>query len=504
MAGLASAFERLAGPPSREAMLQEALAFAGEAVARQIKDEHLEIRRPETDEELRALVSELWGVRIPDTQVCPNHSTPWRAFADAFFARSPVSVWHASRGFGGKTFLLALLGLTEAALLGADVNVLGGSGEQAARVHEYMGHWWARESAPRYLLASDPSKRETRLIAGNFVRALMASTKSVRGPHVARLRVDEVDECDLPVLDAALGQPMSQPGIPAQTVLSSTHQYADRAFTEVLKRAAERGWPVHCWCYRETLEPHGWLTMAEVERKRSEVTDAMWNSEYDLQEPSPESRAIATAKVAEMFRRDLGEFEGAPRERVEIEPPMFVCPACKAEEQTPGRCDRCGVERTAARYATGTDWAKKRDWTIIATFRIDCRPMRLVAFMRMGREPWPVMVAELDKRMARYGGTGVHDGTGVGDVVADYLTSDVEPFLMVGRARSDLLTEYIAAVERGELVAPYIHCAEAEHRLASVDDVFGADHLPDTIAAGALAYRAATSYVPLRGYTLEG
>jgi hypothetical protein len=395
MDGLASAFEGLVGPASSEGLLREAITFAGKAVARKTAETHLEIRRPETDDELRALVLALWGVRIPDVQVCPNHTTPWRAFSDAFFARSPVTVWKASRGFGGKTFLLAVLGLTEAALLRADVNVLGGSGEQAARVHEYMFQWWALDSAPRYLLLDDPSKRETHFVSGNFVRALMASTRSVRGPHPQRLRIDEVDETDLLVVDAAMGQPMSRGGIVAQTVLSSTHQYADGPMTEILTRAGARGWPVYEWCWRETLEPHGWLAQTEVDRKRLEVTDAMWKAEYDLQEPSPETRAINPDKVKAMFDRTLGNFEGAPRKYVEVESPD-----------------------AAAKYATGADWAKKQDWTIISTLRTDCKPARLVAFERLGREPWPAMVARLDERMNRYGGAAAHDGTGIGDVVA--------------------------------------------------------------------------------------
>jgi len=431
-------------------------------------------QRPRTDDELREAVLRLWGVRIPDVQICPNHCSPWQAFSDAFFARSPVSVWKASRGFGGKTFLLAMLGLTEAALLGADVNVLGGSGEQATRVHAYMLQWWGLDSAPHYLLRDDPSKRETHFVSGNFIRALMASTRSVRGPHEQRLRCDEIDEMKLPILDAALGQPMARSGIEAQTVLSSTHQYADGPMTEVLTRAAARGWPVYEWCWRETLEPHGWLAQSEVDRKRLEVTDSMWLSEYDLQEPSPETRAINPEKVRAMFDRTLGTFEGAPRKPIEVEPPI-----------------------PEAKYATGADWAKKQDWTIISTLRTDCKPARVVAFERLGREPWPAMVALLDERMRHYGGAAAHDATGVGDVVADYLQAHVEPFIMVGRDRSDLLTNYIAAVERGDIVSPYIHCMETEHRLASVDDVYGGNgRLPDTIAAMALAWYAATAPRP--------
>lgn len=76
--------------------------------ARQL-DFHLPIRKPET---LKLFLKKAWGVSIPDVQVCPDHSTPWRAFRDAYFARHSMSVWHGSRGFAGKSFLLATLGLT--------------------------------------------------------------------------------------------------------------------------------------------------------------------------------------------------------------------------------------------------------------------------------------------------------------------------------------------------------------------------------------------------------
>jgi hypothetical protein len=251
-----------------------------------------------------------------------------------------------------------------------------------------------------------------------------------------------------------------------QTVMSSTHQYADGTMTEILNRAALHDWPISEWCWKETSEPHGWLSSDEVASKRNEVTEAMWKAEYDLQDPSPESRAINQDAVARMFKRELGIYEGAAHEYIEIEPPM-----------------------PSAIYITGADWARKQDWTIIKTYRIDCRPMRLVAFERMGREPWPVMVNRFDERIARFNGSAAHDATGIGDVVAGYMkTPGAQGVVMVGRDRQDLLSNYIAAVERDEFEAPFIKWDEKEHRLASVDDVYGSGHLPDTISAAALAY----------------
>ncbi len=426
--------------------------------------------RPSNDAELKAYVRETFGVLIPDTQICAQHSTPFRAFADAYFARSPVSVWKASRGLGGKTFLLALLTLTEAITLGADVNLLGGSGEQSQRALEHTEKFWQAPNAPRELLKSDPTKRETELTSGNFIRALMASQASVRGPHPQRLRLDEVDEMDVKILDAALGQQQSKAGILSQVVESSTHQNADGTMTECLKRAVEREYPVHEWCYKESLLPHGWLEPSEVERKRSQMTAVSWENEVELQDPSPESRAIVPVKVAQMFDRSLGEFAGEARQYIEIEKP-----------------------HVSGQYATGGDWAKTRDWTIVVTIRYDVTPAKVIAFERLGREEYPAMIARFEYQCKRFNSVAAHDGTGLGTVVEDILKVPATAVSMVGEARADLLTNYIAAIEQDKIVAPFITWMESEHRLASRADVYqggSTHHLPDTISAGALAWYA--------------
>ena len=71
-------------------------------------------------------------------------------------------------------------------------------------------------------------------------------------------------------------------------------------------RAAEMGWPVYQWCYRETLEPHGWLTEDEVTRKRRERSRTMWETEDALPEPRTEGRAIDPAAVERMFDATRG------------------------------------------------------------------------------------------------------------------------------------------------------------------------------------------------------
>jgi hypothetical protein len=439
-------------------------------------------RPPQTDTELYWLVWALWGVKIPREQVCPNHSTPFAAFAEAYFARSPVSVWKASRGMGGKSRTLAYLVLTEAVTLGAEVNILGGSGAQSINIHEAMRDGWGSPLAPRQMLVSE-SMYESRLTNGAKVRALLASQRSVRGPHPQRLRLDEVDEMDVSILDSALGQPMPHKDKPIDTsvVASSTHQYPDKTMTEMLKRAAQQGYPVHEWCWRETSNPiDGWLSPAYIERQRKVITKRMWEVEYDLQEPSFGSRAFDAEMVEEMF----GGFGDSPEH-----PGQQVYKHHDVERGEQYEFEPPDLRR--GEYITGADWAKETDWTVIGTFRADVNPWRLVAYSRTRRKPYPYMVKLMNDRMKRYPGHGIHDGTGLGNVVNDYLDERATPFIMSGRQRDDMLSEYVSAVESGKILAPKIESAYTEHKYASQEDLYarGKDyHLPDTVCAFALAW----------------
>ena len=136
-----------------------------------------------TNAELLQYVEDTFGVRIPQVRCCAGHRTPAEAFCDSYFARTSVTVWNASRAFGGKTFLLSLLALTESATLETSVTVLGGSGEQSVRVLDAMRGHWGAPHAPRHLLDGLPKLNKTRLLWGNTITALTASQPAVRGLH---------------------------------------------------------------------------------------------------------------------------------------------------------------------------------------------------------------------------------------------------------------------------------------------------------------------------------
>jgi hypothetical protein len=441
-------------------------------------------RPPETDDELYHLIQILWGATIPRTPVCPEHSTPFAALAEAYFGRSPVSVWVGSRGMGGKSRTLAYLALTEAVLLGAEINLLGGSFEQSRNIHVAMKDGWDHPMAPRHMIVADGAT-ELRLTNRSKVRPLTASERTVRGPHPQRLRLDEIDVMSLGILDSAMGQPMPRNGIDTQTVMSSTHQVPDGTMTEILVRAEENGWPVHRWCYKETSNPvDGWLSPDFIQRKRDEVSRHMFAVEYDLQEPSVGNRAMDTSSVEKMFI-DTDHPKADPQTKT-IQSPII---------RSNGAVEKYIFKEPTrdGDYVISADWAKEQDFTVISVFRYDGPQMELVAYQRGQRQPWPVMVSWYNDLMSKYEAKGIHDGTGVGNVINDYIDRRSRSFSMTGRQRNEMLTEYIAAVERELIIAPRVTSAYTAHKYASFESIYniGKDsHLPDEICAFALAWLA--------------
>lgn len=424
--------------------------------------------------ELAEWIADTLGVVIPDKRVCAEHRAPLEALADAYFGVHPRTVWHASRNFGGKSVLLGALSMAEAITLGAGVTLLGGSYKQSKNVHDNMqgrgnmaGKFWAWPRAPRHLLRTDPTESATHLSNGGWIEALTASQKSVRGPHPQRLRGDEVDEMDADIWDAATGQPSPRGNMQTQIVACSTLQHPDGTMARELTMAAERGWPVYRWCWRETSAAGGFITLDQVARQQASMSKLAWDVEYDLAEPSIEGRAIVSECVDEAFTPRLGSYGGGLNEVLSFEEP---------EE--------------GAVYAIGGDWGLKVDKTIIWVLRCDVRPARLVVFAHLGREDYPTMVEVFERICKDYPGRVLYDAGGPGVVVKNLLKIDAEPVNLVGLIRTNLFHEWIAAIERGDVVAPRIEYAWREHKFCTVDDLFGRGHPPDSFVAAALAWQA--------------
>lgn len=436
-------------------------------------------RRPvnlANERELADWILDVLGIQVPHTRVCADHCSPLEALADAYFAAHSRSVWFASRGFGGKSVLLSSLVMAESITLGAGVTLLGGSLKQSQNVHDYMkgrgnlqGRFFAWPRAPRQLIIGEPTAHKTNLANGGWIEALPASSRAVRGPHPQRLRGDELDEMDPEVWDGACGQPVSRGVVESQIVASSTLQYADGSMARELKMAAERGWPIFTWCYRETMAKGGFITLEEVARKKAQMTEESFRVEVELGEPAIENRAINASAVDRMFDSRRGKHPGELGTRIEIEPP-----------------------EPEARYATGCDWGKARDKTIIWTIRCDLRPARLVAFSHIARIDWNIIASAFNRQVGRYPGHAMYDKTGLGTVLEDLVAVRAEGLTMVGLERTNLFQNWVAAIERGDCLAPRIEYAYREHKFCRNEDLFGGGHPPDTLVAAALAWKAAS------------
>lgn len=440
-------------------------------------------RLPAGDEELWWLTQALFGITIPRVPVCADHVTPFQAFADAYFRRDSrggepepmtFAIWHASRGLAGKSKSMSVLGLLLAYLKGADITILGGSMAQSANVHEYVGRAMEYKNVPVEMTVDATA---TRIVLANRarLRPLPASQKTVRSPHPSILLMDEADEMELDVYDAALGQPLRQQNYRGQwvetmTVVSSTWQNPAGTFTEVLRRADEKGLVPYRWCHRETSNPvDGWLTAETIAETRDRVSGAMWDAEYELGEPAIGNRAFDSGKVEAAFR-------------------LPFTPIRRKEQKDYAEYVFAEPERDA-RYVIGADWAKEADYSAIGVARIDQRRRELVYYLRCNRRPWPVIIGQFNKAMRDYHASARHDLTGIGNVINDYLDETARGFSMTGAKRAVMLSDYVVSLEHGHWAFPKIPAMFTEHKYCRTGDLYSGQvgfHLPDTVAMAAM------------------
>jgi hypothetical protein len=434
-------------------------------------------RGPKTDDELYELVKAMWGHTIPRHKVCSDHDAPFDAFAEAYFRRMPSILIHGSRGLSGKSRLMSILGLTVASVLGSDVNIVGGSLNQSINIHNTMRSAWESEHAPKYLIKEETATR-IRLTNKSIIMPLTASQKSVRGPHPPSLLLDEIDEMELAIFDASLGQPMPQENwkgdiIRPMTVMTSTWQYPDKTFAEVQQRFMDRDDKIFRWCYKDTSNPiDGWLDQETIDQKRAEIPAEMWRVEYDLGEPSIGNRAIDTAAVEAMFSLP----EDTIRQKLTKEWQEYRFEDPKQDRE----------------YVIGADWAQSQDWTVITIADVTFMPAKVVHWTRMRRHPYPVMIGQFNKLMKEYNAEGIHDATGLGAVVADYVDRRARGFMMTGMQRDNMLSEYVSAIENHKWLAPRIPVFYKSHLYASVEMLYARGkeyHLPDEICSMALCWR---------------
>ena len=160
-------------------------------------------------------------------------------------------------------------------------------------------------------------------------------------------------------------------------------------------------------------------------------------------------------------------------------------------------------------YSIGADWAKEKDKTVIAILRTDVKPRRLVRLIRINRRPWPFMIDLFNTAIRDYHANAFHDGTGRGQR-GQRLRRPLRHAAQVrhGRAAAHRAAAGLHHRLRARRL-PACRCIKPNveyqgvainpmyraHRSTTVADVYAPgqwnSHLPDDMAAMALAHRAA-------------
>lgn len=192
-----------------------------------------------------------WGVQLASKSVCAGHDAPAEFLREQVFDRPPITLWHGARG-AGKSLISGLGAWIDS--LAHDYHgtrVLGGSLAQSTQIYE------ALRSFDRHRPVQSPvvlTKTHATFTTGSEVTILACSPTAVRGPHVARLRLDEVDEIDDDLRQDAMGMCMALRGVPASVVMTSTWHRVGGPMTDLLERGKEGAFPTHEFCVFEVLE----------------------------------------------------------------------------------------------------------------------------------------------------------------------------------------------------------------------------------------------------------
>jgi hypothetical protein len=195
-----------------------------------------------------------YGVSVSDTAVCEGHSAPIDFLESWVYDRPSLSLVHGPRG-GGKSYLAAFATHLDSIIHDRHgTKILGGSASQSAQIYEALADFRECESLGKYNPFTTFNATSAQYETGSSVGFIAASPKSVRGPHVATLRLDEVDEIDSEIREAAMGMVMELRGVrPSVTMTSTWHRIGGPMATLVEEGKAGK-FPVHSFCAFEVLE----------------------------------------------------------------------------------------------------------------------------------------------------------------------------------------------------------------------------------------------------------
>jgi phage terminase small subunit len=261
---------------------------------------------PRTKWELAIYSIIVLDVRLTYPAICKCHCSQLDFIWDGYAELEDFMLLQAVRG-GGKTLIDAALSFIQSLFkVNCGISVLGGSLEQSTRCVNYLNQFWdISEIDNKLLVKGQVSGRGFKLENKSWVSALAASTKSTRGPHPSKLLIDEVDELEKKVYDAALGQPKAKDNIKDTVIATSTLHNPFGLFSEIIDNREEKGAKLYQYCIEEVREPYGFYSDKEIERRKRQIPKAMWDCEYLLKRPKIGDTIFDFESVDKSYRRGM-------------------------------------------------------------------------------------------------------------------------------------------------------------------------------------------------------
>ena len=265
--------------------------------------------RPTTRLSLRGYLKEYLNVCVPEVAVCEGHQAPFDYLAHAFLTPNGGNalVW-ACRG-GSKTMLAAILTVLESVHEpGLETCILGGSRAQSGYMYAYVRSFLQGTHFKHDV--ERVTKQKAQLANGSCVTILPASERTVRGVHVPRLRLDEIEEFRDDVFEAAKFLPQSTETASARVEMLSTLHRPYGIMSDLVAAPEEKGLTLFKWCLWEVIQrchdrscsrcplwedcqgkakrSRGYYTIDDAIARKKLVSDEAWQSEMLCLRPSRE------------------------------------------------------------------------------------------------------------------------------------------------------------------------------------------------------------------------
>lgn len=221
----------------------------------------LKAKRPTTRKSLQNYVEAFLDIKIPGKVFTEGHNSPldylWYSFNGDFLktnrSNSDCVVW-ANRG-GGKTELAGIITLLDCIFKpNIQVRILSGSGYQAGRMYAYFNEFLKKGYENLVAHVSKSPTDKTMFKNGAVVEVLKQSETNVRGPHVHKLRCDEIELFKKKVFEAAQYTTMSTGKYTAALECISTMHKPYGLMKKLVKESLKIGRPVFKWNLWDVIE----------------------------------------------------------------------------------------------------------------------------------------------------------------------------------------------------------------------------------------------------------